>query len=83
MYMCVPNHFSHVWLWDPMDCSLSGFSVHGISQARILKWVAISSSKGSFQSRDQICVSWIAGGFFTAEPPGKPEGTYRHCLYRR
>ena len=29
---------------DPMDCSLSGFSVHGILQARILEWVAISSS---------------------------------------
>ena len=34
-------------LCDPMDCSLSGSSVHGILQARILKWVAISSSRGS------------------------------------
>ena len=32
---------------DPMDCSLQGSSVHGISQARILEWVAISCSKGS------------------------------------
>ena len=31
--------------WDPMDCSLPGFSVHGISQARILEWVAIFSSR--------------------------------------
>ena len=33
-------------LWDPMDCSLPGSSVHGIFQARILEWVAISSSSG-------------------------------------
>ena len=37
---------------DPMDYSPSGTSVHGISQARILKWVAISFSKGSSQPRD-------------------------------
>ena len=34
-------------LCDPMDCSLPGFSVHGILQARILEWVAMSSSRGS------------------------------------
>ena len=34
-------------LCDPMDCSLPGSSVHGILQARILEWVAISCSKGS------------------------------------
>ena len=33
-------------LWDPMDCSLPGSSVRGISQARILEWVAISFSTG-------------------------------------
>ena len=46
---------------DPMDCSPSGFSVHGIFQARILEWVAISSSRGSSQCRVwiHICVSWI------------------------
>ena len=32
---------------DPMDCRPPGFSVHGISQARILEWVALSSSRGS------------------------------------
>ena len=32
-------------LCDPMDCSLPGFSIHGISQARVLEWVAISFSK--------------------------------------
>ena len=34
-------------LWDPMDCSLPGFSVHGIFQARVLEWVAISFSRES------------------------------------
>ena len=40
-------------LCDPMDCSLLGSSAHGISQARILEWVAISFSRGSSQPRDQ------------------------------
>ena len=44
-------------LCNPMDCSPPGFSVHGIFQARILEWVAISSSKGSSQPRDQSCIS--------------------------
>ena len=39
-------------LSDPMDCSLPGSSVHGILQARILEWVAISFSKGSLQPKD-------------------------------
>ena len=52
-------------LWDPLDCSPPSSSVHGIFQARILEWIAISSSKGSSQPRDQTCVSCITGGFFT------------------
>ena len=63
-------------LSDPMDCSLPGFSVHGIFQARVLEWVAISSSRASSQPRSLICischVSCVAGGFFTAEPRGTP-----------
>ena len=46
-----------------MNCSPPGSSVHGTFQARILKWVAISSSRGSSWSRDRTCissVSWIA-----------------------
>ena len=39
-------------LCDPLDCSLPGFSVHGILQARILEWVAISFSGGSSGPRD-------------------------------
>ena len=52
---------------NPMDCSLSGSSVHGILQARILEWVAIPSSRGSSQPRDptQVSRTGIAGGFFT------------------
>ena len=41
--VCVLSHFSHVWLWDPMDCSLPCSSVYGILQARTVEWVAISS----------------------------------------
>ena len=57
-----------------MDCGPPGSSVHGILPARILEWVAMPSSRGSSQPRDPTrisCSSCIAGGFFTAEPPGK------------
>ena len=52
-------------LYNPMDCSPPGSSVHGILQARILEWVAISFSRGSSWSRDRTQVSHIAGRFFT------------------
>ena len=52
-------------LCNPMDCSLPGFSVHGIFQARVLEWGAIFFSRGSSWSRDQIQVSCIAGRRFT------------------
>ena len=47
-------------LGDPVDCSPPGSSVHGILQARILEWAAISSSRGSFWPRNQIHVSCIS-----------------------
>ena len=50
---------------NPMDYSLLGSSVHGILQARILEWVAISFSKGSSQPRDCTQVSCITGRFLT------------------
>ena len=54
----VVSSLSRVQLfYDPMDCSPPGSSVHGISQARILKWVAIPYSKGSSQLRDGTQVS--------------------------
>ena len=58
-------------LCDSMGCSLPGSSVHGISQAKILEWVAVSFSRLSSQLRDWIHVSCLAGKFFTTEPPGK------------
>ena len=54
---------SHPTLCDPMD-----YTVHGILQARILKWVAFPFSRGSShlpQPRDRTQVSHVAGGFFT------------------
>ena len=51
-------------LWDPVDCSPPGSSIHGILQARILEWVAISFSRGSSQPRDRIQVSCIASRRF-------------------
>ena len=60
-------------LCNLMDCSPPGSSVHGDAQARILKWVAMPSSRGSSQPRDQTKVSHIAGRFFTSVPPRKPE----------
>ena len=62
---CVLSDFSHVWLCNPMACSPPAFFVHGILQARILKWVALPFSRGSSWPRDQTQVSRIAGGFFT------------------
>ena len=52
-------------LCDPTDSSLSGFSIHGILQARILEWVAMPSSRGCSWLRDWThvsCDSWVAGG---------------------
>ena len=51
-------------LCDPMDCSLAGSSLHGILQARVLEWVAISFSRGSSQPRDRTQVSRIPGRRF-------------------
>ena len=62
-------------LCNPMDCSPSGSSDNGISQARILEQVAISYSKGSSQPRDQTCISVspaLACAFLITVPPGKP-----------
>ena len=47
-------------LWNRMDHSPPGFFVHGILQARILEWVAMPSSRGSYQPRDQIHISYVS-----------------------
>ena len=62
-----------------MDCSTPGSSVHGISQARILEWVAISFSREFSQLRDWIPISCTAGGFFTTEPQRSPRGRRKPC----
>ena len=49
---------------DPVDYSPPGSSVHGILQARILEWVALSFSRGSYGPRDRIQVSRIVGRRF-------------------
>ena len=55
------SHFSSVpTLCNPMDCSLPGSSVHGILQAKILEWVAMPSSRGSFQLRDQKSIFYVS-----------------------
>ena len=63
------SHFSCVRLFVTLyTVGPAGSSVHGILQARILEWVAMPSSRGSFLPGNRTCVSCIAGGFFTAEP---------------
>ena len=58
-------------LWDPMDCSPPGSSVHGILQARTLEWVAMPSSRGSSRPRDRTWIFCIAGRFFTVWATGE------------
>ena len=66
MYVCESEAAqSCLTLCNPMDCGLSGSSVHGIFQARVLEWIAVSFSRGSSQPRDQTWVSRIAGRHFT------------------
>ena len=61
------SEVSHVrFFCDTMDCSLPGSSIHGIFQARILEWVAISLSRGSSQTKDRTQVSHVAGRFFNS-----------------
>ena len=55
-------------LCNPVDCSPPGSSVYGISQARILEWVAMPFSRGFSWPRDQTRVSCLPGRFFTTEP---------------
>ena len=52
-------------LFDPVDCSPPGSSVHVTLQARMLEWAAMPSSRGVFGLRDQNFVSCTAGRFFT------------------
>ena len=68
---CMPVQLC-LTLCSPMDCSPPGSS--GIFKARTLEWVTISSSRGITGIEPVSCVSLaLAGGFFTTEPPGKPQ----------
>ena len=58
--VCMLNHFSHAWLFNPVDSSPPGSSVHGILQARILEWSAMTSSRGSSPPRDWSPVSYVS-----------------------
>ena len=60
-----------------MDYSPEGSPVHGISQARILEWVAISFSKGSFWPRDGIWISALQADSLLSEPPGKQNFSHK------
>ena len=61
---------SHVQLFcDPMDCGPPGFSIHGIFQARILEWFAISSPGYLLDPRIELMSPALAGRFFATEPP--------------
>ena len=55
----------YLTLCNPTDCNPPGSSIHGLSQARVLEWVAIPFSRGSSQPRDCTRVSRTASGFFT------------------
>ena len=87
----LPSRLSHfavvyalslIWLFcNPMNCSLPGSSVHGISQARILEWVALSFSRGSSRPRDRTHISCLAGGFFTPETPDIEQGSLCYTVY--
>ena len=75
-YVCAKLLQSCPTICDPIDDSLPGSPVHGILQARVLEWVAISFSKRSSQSRDQNphlldFVHWQAGSSLVV-PLGKP-----------
>ena len=69
-------------LCDPMNCSPPGSCVHGILQARILDWVAISFSKGSSQPRDQTWLSSIADRFFTVWATKEASSTNKEWIYK-
>ena len=62
---CVVVPQSCPTLWNPLDCSLPGSSVHRILQARILNWVAILFFRGSSWPRGRTCTSCISGRYFT------------------
>ena len=91
-FYCVCGSYSvcmlnHVWLFcNPIDYSPPGSSVHGILQARILEWVAISFSRGFSRTRDRICVSYIScrdGRWVTTDATWEAPQAGRKCQKQR
>ena len=76
--LCVSVTLLCPTLCNPMACGLLGSSVHGILQPRILEWIAMPFSRGSFWPRDRTQVCYTAGGFFTRWAPG--EGHWLLCV---
>ena len=75
----------YLTLYSPMDYSPPGSSVHGILQARVLEWGAISCSRGFCWPRCWTHVSHVsrvAGVFLTTVPPGKPQIYAFHKFYK-
>ena len=72
---------SRVRLCNPMYCSLPGSSLHGILQARVLEWVAISFSRGSSRPRDQTPVSHIPGSVPRATRELRPKEKLKTSWY--
>ena len=70
VYMLAKLLQSCLTLWNPMNCSPTGSSVHGILQARILEWVVMSSSRESSWYRHQTWITYVSSalaiGLFTA-----------------
>ena len=68
----------------PILCNPVDYTVHEILQATILEWIAFPFFGGSSHPRDWIQVSFMAGGCFTTEPPGKPLMSFllfkEHCI---
>ena len=63
-------------LCDPMDCSLPGFSVHGIFQQEYWSGLPFPSPGDLPDPGIKLASLALAGRFFTAEPPGKPQKGY-------
>ena len=70
VYVCVLAAQSCLTLCNPIDCSLTGSSLHAILQARILEWVAVLFSRGSSGSRDRTVFPSLQADSLPSEPPG-------------
>ena len=77
-YLCMCTQSvaqSCLTLCEPMDCSSSGSSVHGIRQTRMLEWFAMPSSRGTSPTQGSNPVSCLQADSLPSELPGKPKNT--------